>query len=57
MAVWHTTAGEEGISIPVPGYKHAEVIYPKAAAPCIDVENEMLTIRLDGVCARLLRLW
>jgi len=33
------------------------VIYPKAAAPCIDVENEMLTIRLDGVCARLLRLW
>ena len=57
MAVWHTTAGEEGISIPVPGYKHAEVIYPKAAAPCTGVENEMMTIRLDGVCARLLRLW
>ena len=57
MAVWHATAGEESISIPLPGYKHAEVIYPKAASPCMNLEDEMLMIGLNGVCARLLRLW
>ena len=57
MAVWHTTNGEETACIPMRGYAHAEVIYPKAAAAAMRCTGGVLEVTLSGVSARLFRIW
>lgn len=57
MAVWHTKASEETISIPLPGWKEAEIIYPSHKKPvCSCYANGKLTLTMPGITARLLRL-
>ena len=57
MAVWHTTDGEETACIPMRGYAHAEVIYPKGSQVRMHVGNDEMKITLNGVSARLIKLW
>ncbi len=57
MAVWHTMDGEETVCIPMRGYAYAEVIYPRGSQVRMHVGNDEMKITLNGVSARLIKLW
>ena len=57
LAVWHTVEGKEAVRIPMKGYAHVEVAYPKALPVQMHQQEGELEIELTGVSARLLRLY
>ena len=56
LAVWHTKTGEGERRIPLKGWRCAECIYPTDRHTDLRLDGGVLTLRLSGVQARLLRL-
>ena len=56
LALWHTQAVASTVSIPLPTYANAQLLYPTALPTIFGMEDGALRIQLDGISARVFQL-
>lgn len=56
LAVWHTLPGTATLTVPLPGWTDAACIYPAGLKTALEAEPGFVSLRMEGVSARLLHL-